>query len=443
MRIVQLVGWYYPDSAGGTEAYVAGLSKRLAKRGHDVTIAAPHTASRSERTYEHDGLRVYRYPIPSAPTRAEAQGLIGVRGSQRLATWIEGLRPDVVHAHTFVTGLGLRELTAAKWAGARVVATSHSGSLGWICQRGTMMRWGTRPCDGVCRSTKCAACSLQHRGVPKAMACVLGATPALVGRVMRRVPGKIGTLLSMRDLIDRNVVMQRAMLDTVDKFVVLTQWGFDAVLANGGEPGKVVLNRLGQNWSTARRKPDPEQRPTMPPVTVGYLGRFDPIKGVDDLARAVRSLPATVPVRAEFRGPVRTEHDREILRQLRLVAGADPRIHVAAEVPPGEVPAVLSGYDVLCCPAVCLEGGPTVALEAHAVGTPVIGTRIGGLAELVTDGINGRLVSPGNWRELARVINDIAMNPRDTLDRWRTHLPPARTMDDVTDDYLKLYATLC
>jgi len=275
------------------------------------------------------------------------------------------------------------------------------------------------------------------------MACVLGATPALVGRVMRRVPGKIGTLLSMRDLIDRNVVMQRAMLDTVDKFVVLTQWGFDAVLANGGEPGKVVLNRLGQNWSTARRKPDPEQRPTMPPVTVGYLGRFDPIKGVDDLARAVRSLPATVPVRAEFRGPVRTEHDREILRQLRLVAGADPRIHVAAEVPPGEVPAVLSGYDVLCCPAVCLEGGPTVALEAHAVGTPVIGTRIGGLAELVTDGINGRLVSPGNWRELARVINDIAMNPRDTLDRWRTHLPPARTMDDVTDDYLKLYATLC
>ena len=59
-----------------------------------------------------------------------------------------------------------------------------------------------------------------------------------------------------------------------------------------------------------------------------------------------------------------------------------------------EVPQILAGYDVLCCPAVCLEGGPTVAIEAHAVGTPVIGTRIGGLAELITDGVNGKLVRP-------------------------------------------------
>jgi len=102
---------------------------------------------------------------------------------------------------------------------------------------------------------------------------------------------------------------------------------------------------------------------------------------------------------------------------------------------------VLADYDVLCCPAVCLEGGPTVAIEAHAVGTPVIGTRIGGLAELVTNGVDGRLVPPGDWRALAGALRDMAENPAGTIDRWRLALPPARTMDQVAADYLSLYAS--
>jgi glycosyltransferase involved in cell wall biosynthesis len=101
---------------------------------------------------------------------------------------------------------------------------------------------------------------------------------------------------------------------------------------------------------------------------------------------------------------------------------------------------VLAGYDVLCCPSVCAEGGPTAAIEAHAVGTPVIGTRIGGLAELVTDGVNGRLVPPGDWRALASALADLARDPAGTVDRWRLALPRARTMDEIAADYEALYA---
>ena len=95
---------------------------------------------------------------------------------------------------------------------------------------------------------------------------------------------------------------------------------------------------------------------------------------------------------------------------------------------------------MLCCPSVCLEGGPTVAIEAHAAGTPVVGTRIGGLAELVTDGVNGRLVAPGDWRALAAALVEIASDPAGTVDRWRSMIPPSRSMDEVTADYLDLYA---
>jgi glycosyltransferase involved in cell wall biosynthesis len=121
------------------------------------------------------------------------------------------------------------------------------------------------------------------------------------------------------------------------------------------------------------------------------------------------------------------------------VLGGDPRVSFGPPVPVAQGPAHLAGLDVLCCPSVCLEGGPTVAIEAHGVGTPVVGTRIGGLAELITDGLNGRLVPPGDWRALAAAIADIAADPRGTVDMWRTAIPVARTMDEVVADYVKLY----
>ena len=175
-------------------------------------------------------------------------------------------------------------------------------------------------------------------------------------------------------------------------------------------------------------------------MRAGYLGRFEALKGVHDLARAVRALPASLPIRVELRGPAVTMAERRCVAELHALVGDDPRVTFAPAVPHEAAADVLAGYDVLCCPSLAVEGGPTVAIEAHAVGTPVIGTRLGGLAELVTDEVNGRLVRPGSWRELAAALTDIAMAPAATVDRWRRALPPARTMDQIAADYLEMYA---
>src|SRR5262249_7068645 len=159
------------------------------------------------------------------------------------------------------------------------------------CQRGTMMRWGARPCDGISTPAKCAACALQHRGMARPLARAVGAIPPSLGRLARRVPGPIRTALSMSDLIASNAAMQREVLAPVDRFVVLTDWALRAASANGGSGDRLALVRLGLSQSDVRPKPAPAVRPTTPPITVGYLGRFDRIKGAHDLARAVASLP--------------------------------------------------------------------------------------------------------------------------------------------------------
>jgi glycosyltransferase involved in cell wall biosynthesis len=141
----------------------------------------------------------------------------------------------------------------------------------------------------------------------------------------------------------------------------------------------------------------------------------------------------------EFRGPVNSETERRVFERVRALAGSSSQVHFAPAVAPKEMAAVLRRYDAICCPSLCVEGGPTVALEALAVGTPVIGSRIGGLAELIQDGVNGRLLRPGDVGELAHALRDLAERP-EQLQAWRAHLPTARSLADVTGDYLRLYA---
>src|SRR4051812_37654076 len=67
MRIVHLLGWYFPDSVGGTEVYVEGLCRRLQEAGHEVSIAAPDSHRVAPAQYDYHGVPVFG--IRSTPIR--------------------------------------------------------------------------------------------------------------------------------------------------------------------------------------------------------------------------------------------------------------------------------------------------------------------------------------------------------------------------------------
>jgi glycosyltransferase involved in cell wall biosynthesis len=70
---------------------------------------------------------------------------------------------------------------------------------------------------------------------------------------------------------------------------------------------------------------------------------------------------------------------------------------------------------------------------------PVIGSAIPALTELVRDNVNGRLHPAGNAPALAAILKELAANP-ERVGEWRSNLTSVRTMDDVTADYLAMYA---
>lgn len=439
MKILHASGWYFPESLGGTEVYVHALAERQEANGHDVEIATLKPGASSAELGNHGGIRVLRYPTPLEPTRAEAQGRVASRGSEHLQAYLAKTRPDVFHVHTLTTGLGIHELETARGLGIKTIATNHLGSVGYICQRGTLMRWGEYVCSGIAREATCAACELQHRGLPKPLAWGVSVAGGLIGSLGSRLPGRVGTALGMNDLIAHNRARQARLLELLDRFVVLNRVTADVVIHNGGDPEKVEINYLGVSHRPGQRKPTPLERPTVSPVAFGYLGRFHTIKGIGDLVRAATSLPSEIAFTLTLCGPAGDPEATRVRRSIEDIAIHDERVRVVAAVAPDQVPSVLAGFDVLCVPSVAFEGGPTVLSEAHAVGTPVIGTRVGAMSELIDDGINGALVEPGDWRALSAVLADVAARPKATIDSWREALPKARTMDDVAADYESLY----
>ena len=443
MKILHALGWYFPDGLGGTEVYVAGLSARLRKQGHEVIVAAPSSSISAPTEYVHEEIRIVRFPVPAIPTRDEAQGRTPARGSEFFHELIRSERPDVVHFHTLVTGLGVAEMRVAKESGAKVVVTNHLPSIGYVCARGTLMRWGETQCDGVIREHTCTACMLQSRGMPRAAAELVAAVSSDRVSLPQMVEqSRLGTALTLRRTIHENRELQNEMLSLADRFVVLNRRAMEIVDVNGGDTTKVVLNYLGASQTGTVRKPGPDVAPTILPIEIGYVGRFNRVKGVPDLIRAFRALPRTLSIRLTLCGPPEVPDTLGIMDTVRKLAQQDERVTLLEPVPSAEVPALIASFDLLCVPSIWYENGPTVVNEAQLAGTPVIGSRSGAMMETIRDGIDGRLFTPGDWGELSHILQDVVTNPAATIDAWRLQLPQARTMDDIASDYAALYESL-
>lgn len=75
-----------------------------------------------------------------------------------------------------------------------------------------------------------------------------------------------------------------------------------------------------------------------------------------------------------------------------------------------DLPRLLPGLDMVVHPA-SMEGLGVALLEAAACGLPVVACRAGGIPEIVRDGINGRLVEPGQAAPLAAAVNELLADP--------------------------------
>jgi glycosyltransferase involved in cell wall biosynthesis len=213
------------------------------------------------------------------------------------------------------------------------------------------------------------------------------------------------------------------------------QWLYDALRVNGVPESKLVLSR--QAAEAPPSLPPRRQRLPAEPLRVGYIGRYDPIKGVDVLMRAVAALPRECPISLVLYGTA-AARDSGYLARLQTIAAADSRISLAGPLPRGALADFFASIDLLAVPSTWLETGPLVVYEAFAHQVPVLGSRLGGIAELVRDGKDGWLVTAGDvtaWHnKLLEIVEGQA-----TLPLLASPPPASRTWDQVAVEMEAVY----
>jgi glycosyltransferase involved in cell wall biosynthesis len=154
--------------------------------------------------------------------------------------------------------------------------------------------------------------------------------------------------------------------------------------------------------------PDPAEAvavaPPAPPPVLAFVGRLTAAKNLDVAVHAVEHLPeATLVVIGDGEERQRLEG---LAGERVLFLGAQPR---------AEVLGLLATADVAVLPS-AWENFPHAAVEALAMGTPVVATRVGGVPEIIRDGENGILVPAGDEAAftdaVARVLHDDALRLR-------------------------------
>ncbi len=325
---------------GGMNVYVLQIARELARRGHRVDVYTRyHDPNDPQVVQLSDNARVIH--LKAGPYDATKEGLYSYipefLGNLCNFTRASGLTYDLVHSHYWLSGRA--GMTLSRQWGVPHVTTFH-----------TLARIKLR------------------------------------ARVGEREP-------QMR------ISVEKLVMDGVDAIVTATkQEKDDLVRLYQVSPHKVQVIPAGVDLELFRPVDKSAARQALKLVEkriILYVGRIEPLKGLDLLLRAVPQLECTRDTRLLIVGG-RPGQDSELdrLKALASELGIQDRVTFTGAVQQTELPTYYSAADVFVLPSY-YESFGLVALEAMACGTPVVVSRVGGLKSFVRDGETGYLIP---WR---------------------------------------------
>jgi glycosyltransferase involved in cell wall biosynthesis len=436
VKVVHVPFTYFPDAVGGTEVYVADLVRELRARGVDSIIAAPADEAGLGR-YEHEGARVYRFGVGPSSGVADLYGEGDEGAARAIEAIVEDVGADVLHLHAFTRAASLRAVRLARRQGAAVVFTYHTPTAS--CVRGTLLHEGRTPCDGTLDARRCASCLLESHGLAAPIRDALSHAPAALGAALAaaHVDAPWATALRARELVAARHAAFTRLLAEADAIVAVCEWVRTLLERAGARADRLVMSRQG---TPSRPRVASERNRAGDRMRLAFVGRLHPTKGLHVVLRALaahRDLPVTL----DIYGVAQDAEGRRYASELAAIAAGDARVRLRAPVPSGDVVETLADYDATVVPSQWLETGPLTVLESFAAGVPVVGSDLGGIAELVSHDRDGWLVAHADQRAWGEALGRLASDP-DTLERLRRGVQAPRTADDVAADMASLYESV-
>jgi glycosyltransferase involved in cell wall biosynthesis len=396
MHVLMVNNLYPPIMAGGAELVVAYLSEGLVARGHRVTVVS--TCGPEMEPYapeQRNGVDVIRFFPRNMYWSFAREGQPRHRrmiwhlrdawnraAGARFRGVIESVRPDILHTHV-IDGFSASIWRRAREAGLPVLHTAHDYHL--LCPRAFLLTRDWRLC----------------------------AHPSVFCRAYRTWHVKT--------------------VDDVDLFVSPSQFLLERHLEAGMAVPNAAVVRNG-----VPLPPMGSRAPRFGPLRLLLMCRLTHEKGVEVVLEAMAQLPrdASLELTIAGRGPMESV--------VKEAAAVDPRVRFAGYVTGDVKQELLAHADYLLIPSLWYENAPVAVIEAAAYGLGVIGSRIGGIPELVDEGRTGFLFEPGDAAALANLMLrlsrvELALHDFDTA---VSDVAERHTVSRMVGDYIGHYASL-
>jgi glycosyltransferase involved in cell wall biosynthesis len=255
--------------------------------------------------------------------------------------------------------------------------------------------------------------------------------PGLASQAARAMP----TVTTTKREVEERLAAARRVFNAIDLFVApspsiadeFQRLGVDAAKIRISDYGFVPLVRNVRNGSDGTRRP----------LRIGYVGTLVWHKGVHVLIDAVRGLPSDAYEVNIYGHP---DVFPDYAAGLRASAAGLP-VRFMGAFDRARIADVYAQIDVLVVPSLWLENSPLVIHEAFMAGIPVVGARIGGIADLVDDGRTGLLYDPASPLELQTALAGLIEHPRrlnDLAERART-IPRVKTIAEDAREWERTY----
>jgi glycosyltransferase involved in cell wall biosynthesis len=381
VRVLHLVHQYLPEHVGGTELYTQSVARALVGLGHQTGIFYRHHAAGQGLKHHRDG-DVALWAAWSGlenPTRRFMATFGDVAIERLFVCALDDFRPDLVHVQHLM-GFPVQLLRLLCQRRIPYVVTLHD--YWWICANAQLLtNYGLQICDGPRLWLNCGRCALARAG----MDALWPAAPALVPVLAARAR------------------LQHQALDQADQLIAPTRFVKDWHVGHGLSAAQIEVLPHG-----IERPLEPAPRViSTGSLRFAYIGGLAWQKGIHVLIEAFKRVKGE----AELWVAGSEASDPAYAHLLRSMAG--PRVRFMGELSREQVWGCLAEVDVLAVPSLWYEAFSLIAHEAFLAGTPVIASRLGALAEVVQDGVDGLLVPPNDvsaWTAaLQRLVDEPAL----------------------------------
>lgn len=371
-RLLNVNSYHYPR--GGADNVYFRHAEMMASEGWENAFFAMHHPENLPSEWSEwfaDELQLgHEYSVARKAVMA-TKVIWSFEAQRKLRGLLRAFRPDVAHLHNIYHHLSPSILPEFHAAGVPVVMTAHDLKL--ACPSNKMFN-----ATGVCERCKGG----NYLNVVR-HACVQGSRAASAIVAVEAWTHRF--LRSYARHLDRIVVPSRFFLEKFvewgwarERFVHIPNWVDTDGVACDPSPGAYFL----------------------------YFGRLSGEKGIETAVRAAAA--AGVPLVVAGDGPL-----RPALERLVAEAGADVRFLGFQR---GEALAAhVRGSRAVLVPSECYENAPLALIEAYAAGKPVIGSRLGGIPELVDEDRTGWLFGAGDVDALAALLRRVRALPDETV----------------------------